>query len=120
MINAIALLFLFCTLGCLAGEKVIKFKPGPPDPPNTHSLVASITPGTAPGTATIAINGDSPFAVTADTTIVVDDKPAKLTDVKVGMKVVSRTAPDSSAPEIDLKFVPATPTKNDHKPAAST
>ena len=117
LISKIALVFLFSTLCCWAAEKRAK----PTDePPNTHSLVASVTPGAA-GTGTITINGDAPFTVTANTTIVVDDKPAKLTDVKVGMKVVSRTAPDSSMPEIDLKTVPAQPAaKKAKKTDAST
>ncbi len=115
LINKIALLFLLSTLCCWADEKKAKPTAAPPD---THSLVASVTPGAA-GTGTIAINGDSPFTVTANTTIVVDDKPAKLDDVKVGMKVISRTAPDSSVPEIDVKTVPPPP-KKARKTAASS
>lgn len=97
----------------MAGEK--KGRVGDPGPPDTQSLVASVTPGSPAGTGTIAINGDDPFAVTADTTIVVDGKAAKLTDVKVGMLVITRTAADSSMPEIDLKTVPASATSKKAK-----
>jgi hypothetical protein len=115
LIDKIALLFLLSTVCCWAAEKKAK----PADvPQDTHSLVASVTPG-ANGAGTITINGDAPFAVTANTTIVVDNKPAKLTDVKVGMKVISRTAPDSSMPEIDLKTVPSTDTPKKSKKAAA-
>jgi len=116
LISTIALLFLVTTICSSADEKRVK---PTAEPQNTQSLVASVTPA-ADGTGTITINGDLPFTVTATTTIVVDDKPGKLTDVKVGMKVVSRTTPDSSMPEIDLKTVPATPAKKAKTAAASS
>jgi hypothetical protein len=73
---------------------------------STASLVTSIAPG-ASGTETVNISDDTPFVVTPQTTIVIDSKPATASGIQVGMKVISRTASDSSAPEIDLKTVPA-------------
>ena len=116
-INKIALLFLCSTICCVAGMGGggggggggKKGRPGDDGPPDTHSLVASVTPGSPAGTGMIAINGDDPFKVTPDTTIIVDGKNAKLTDVKTGMLVLTHTAADSSMPEIDLKSEPATP-----------
>jgi hypothetical protein len=82
-----------------------KFRNSTDDDQSTASLVTSITPG-ASGTETVSISDDTPFVVTPQTTVVVDSKPATAGDIQVGMKVISRTASDSSAPEIDLKTVP--------------
>ena len=116
--HKIILLFVLSTCIAFAGERVEiikKAKPADPGPPDTHALVASVTPGSAAGTGTIAINGDTPFSVDSNTTIVVDGNTATLKDVKVGMLVLTRTTADSSVPEIDLKTVPAQATSKKHK-----
>jgi hypothetical protein len=91
---------VFPTL-CLAGHRRLLA----PDAPDTQSLVTAVTP-TAPGQGTISISdNDTPFVVDAHTTIVIDGAPAALTDVQEGMEVISRSAPGTSASEIDLKKV---------------
>jgi len=95
-------LLLVTTTASYAGRKHTE------EPGSTASLVTSISPG-ASGTETVNISDDTPFVVTPQTTIVIDSKPATAAGIQVGMKVISRTASDSSAPEIDLKTVPADP-----------
>lgn len=76
-----------------------------PDAPSTESLVTAVTVANdSQGTITIS-DDDTPFVVTAGTTIILDGHPATLADVRKGMLVMSRTANGSSAPEIDLKTV---------------
>ena len=107
LVAFVTLLFLTTTVS-YAGK--FKNRSGDPDE-STASLVTSITPG-ASGTETVNISDDTPFVVTPQTTIVIDSKPATAAGIQVGMKVISRTASDSSAPEIDLKTVPADPKTN--------
>ena len=76
-----------------------------PDASDTQSMVTAVSI-TNESEGTITISGeDSPFVVTASTTIVVDGHPATLRDVHKGMQVLTHTMADSSAPEIDLKTV---------------
>jgi hypothetical protein len=72
------------------------------------SLVTAVSPSADGGTITIA-GVDAPFVVGANTTILVDGKTATISDVQVGMQVVSRSLPDSVDSEIDLKTVAAAP-----------
>lgn len=106
-----AVLLSLTTVSTFAGNK----NKGDNTPPDTTSCVSSVSNGSSPGSGTININGDAPFSVTSSTAIIVDGKNGTLADVKVGMLVISRTAPDSSAPEIDLKTLPPQPTKKNKK-----
>jgi len=76
-----------------------------PSPPDTESLVTTVSLVNATQ-GTITISGDeTPFVVGADATIVIDGRPSALRDVQKGMEVISRTADGSSVYEIDLKTV---------------
>ncbi len=88
VLRAILVLFVLTSTFALAAPKKKK-KAGPP--PDPRSLVSAVTPGSSPGT------------VEANTTILVDGEKATFDDIHVGMKVLTQTTPDSSAPEIDLK-----------------
>ena len=70
--------------------------------------------GSSGGTITIT-GDDTPFIVDADATIMIDGQRATINDVHAGMQVLSRTAPDSSMAEIDLKTVAAPPPSTKHK-----
>ena len=95
------LLSLLATSICWAH----KVKSGPDDTPDTQSLVTSVSV-TSDSQGSIAIAGDNtPFVVKPGTAIVIDGHRATLAAVRKGMQVRSRTADDSSAPEIDLKTV---------------
>jgi len=83
----------------------------PPPKPNTESLVTDISI-TSDSHGMITISDDpTPFAVDTGTAIIIDGQPATLRNVQKGMLVLSRTLPDSSAPEIDLKTVTVKPAK---------
>jgi hypothetical protein len=95
------LLFLIAPSVCW-GSKLLKFAP---DAPNTESLVTAVSV-LSDSRGSITISGDdTPFVVQSGTTIIIDGHSATLGDVKKGMQALSRTASDSSSPEIDLKTV---------------
>jgi hypothetical protein len=93
---AIVMMFVAPSL-CLARKSK-----SPPATPDTDSLVTDVSI-TSNGQGTISISDDVPFVVKAGTAIVIDGHSATLQDVQKKMRVLSRTADDSSAPEIDLK-----------------
>jgi hypothetical protein len=98
---------LVCCLSGLGLASKVRNEPAPP--PDKQSLVTNVSV-TSPTQGVITISDDdTPFTVDARTTILIDGQPATLKDVHDGMQVLSRTAPDSSSPEIDLKKVEAPP-----------
>lgn len=115
-----AAVFAFLALPtlCLAGRHHIDQD----DTPDTQSLVTAVTPGSSgQGTITISDN-DTPFVVDTHTTILIDGAPATISSVQQGMLVISRSAPGSSASEIDLKKVDPKTTgrhKKDQSPDSS-